>query len=1452
MKKKNGFLVLSLLISLFYVREVHAQLITVMKLNSNIAIDGQLEESFWDLTNQISINLGSSNNTANFGVLWDENYLYIGVNVLDGTLCKTDGNSWYSDGIEICIDGDNSKGTTLDQYDRLFAKPVKSYWIQELDERYEGIIHQWKETNDGYSMEFAIPWTNFDISPTTGVNIGLNIAVNDDDDSTTDYRSSQLVWSGNANYFNDPSTWGTLNLSNQIVSYAGDYLALLNPNGGDFCINNKTTEINWVSNGISNIDLDYSTDNGSSWNSIATHISASLESYSWSVYATPSKECLLKISDSENASVNDISESQFSISSSLSSVGPFIRDDWQVFKWPYNAYYPEDADGINGHVGNACGPTAVATVLHHWEYPIVGFGDTTFTYYYGGPTYSANFGATTYNYDNMPNGLSINSTEAEYTDAATLFYHAATAIFSKGADIYGASKSMKRFFNYNSSIAYRNDYTRAEWIELIQNDLDNGRVILMAGLTPEIVAGWHGGGGAGHFYHIDGYNENGEFHVDYNMGSNGFFDADSFPGYSTNHVILTGLEPNFNGKELSLQTHNEGEILKTSEVSEIIWNSTNVSDIRIEYTIDNGKNWEVITNSTSTSNGSYNWTTPVVSTDECKIKIIDVSDINVYDKSNDVFSIKPYELKLSSPNGGVYYVPGYSIPISWENSPISNIKIEYTTNNGDGWNVIATNVDASLRIYDWVIPNTISNQCGVKISDISNPSVFDESDDTFEIGIANDIGGPYTTDDNTILLLHFDDNLEEEASNYSLEEHGNTISFISSPVLGLVDAIYFDNSNSYQKSYITVPYSSKLSLTGNWTIELWFYIKEWDQSHNNWPELIRLPTIDWDANYFLELSSTDARLNYGFNSTNGIKKVYSSQNSITIGKWYHIALINDYDNSTLKLILHDKDCIKLEEQSSTYTAGTTISTGTEDLKIGYGLFSRSWFNGYMDEVRISNVVRVFNSAPVLSDIPDQIVSEGGSFTKINLNNFVTDLDNSDNEITWSYSGNINLSVSINSSREATITSSNAEWNGSETISFIATDPSGATASDNATFTITPVNDSPVVNNLPNQTINEGSSFTTIQLDNYVTDSDNSDSELSWSYSGTNELVVTIDNNRVASITVPNIEWNGSEIIMFVATDPSGASGSNQATFTVSNVNDGPVISNIADQTIDEGSSFATIKLDDFVTDIDNDDSDIIWTFGGNNDLSIEIDENRIATITTPNEDWFGSETISFTAKDPGSVSDSKDVKFTVNAINDPPLISDAPALIEFVSDTSFTIDILKCVSDVETVNDSLICEFRVDSDSIHYSYDDGTGILTLSAEIEFGGEGNLIWSVSDSEAIVKDTIHIAVEKAVVIGVNDEMIIPDEYVLHQNYPNPFNPSTMIKYGVPEQSNIRIEVFNMLGQRVGLLVNSEKSAGYYETTWNAANLPSGIYLISIKADGLNSKKNFTQIKKALLLK
>ena len=178
---------------------------------------------------------------------------------------------------------------------------------------------------------------------------------------------------------------------------------------------------------------------------------------------------------------------------------------------------------------------------------------------------------------------------------------------------------------------------------------------------------------------------------------------------------------------------------------------------------------------------------------------------------------------------------------------------------------------------------------------------------------------------------------------------------------------------------------------------------------------------------------------------------------------------------------------------------------------------------------------------------------------------------------------------------------------------------------------------PVVS-IPDQTIAEGQTFATIPLDNYVTDADHLDSEINWTYAGNTELTVSIDVNRVATITIPDPGWSGTETITFTATDPGSLFAQDAATFTVTAVNDPPVVGDIPDQTIAEGETFTTIPLDDYVDDVDNLDSEITWTYAGNTELTISIDANRVATITTPNADWFGTETITFTATDPGLLS----------------------------------------------------------------------------------------------------------------------------------------------------------------------------------------------------------------------
>jgi len=230
--------------------------------------------------------------------------------------------------------------------------------------------------------------------------------------------------------------------------------------------------------------------------------------------------------------------------------------------------------------------------------------------------------------------------------------------------------------------------------------------------------------------------------------------------------------------------------------------------------------------------------------------------------------------------------------------------------------------------------------------------------------------------------------------------------------------------------------------------------------------------------------------------------------------------------------------------SAHYVQGTfhseTHASGTWEHELGQGGWKAS-YNGY--------------KGPLVSDIPDQSIDKSGEFSGMTLDNYVFDLDNETDEIVWKYSGNTELSVVISNDRVATIAVLDPEWSGSEIITFSATDPGGLTASDTATFTVISMNDPPVVSDISDQIIddeqmNQGQVFEAINLDEYVEDPDNQDSEITWTFSGNANLDITISDERVATITVLDPEWNGSETITFTASDAGGLSDSDTAEYRV--------------------------------------------------------------------------------------------------------------------------------------------------------------------------------------------------------------------------------------------------------------------------------------------------------------
>ncbi len=261
------------------------------------------------------------------------------------------------------------------------------------------------------------------------------------------------------------------------------------------------------------------------------------------------------------------------------------------------------------------------------------------------------------------------------------------------------------------------------------------------------------------------------------------------------------------------------------------------------------------------------------------------------------------------------------------------------------------------------------------------------------------------------------------------------------------------------------------------------------------------------------------------------------------------------------------------------------------------------------------------------------------------------------------------------------------------------------------------------------------------------------------------------------------------------------------------------------------------------------------------DLTLQEDGSF---IYIPEADFYGEDNFSYTVSD-SSQSDIAQAIITVESENDP------PGDFEILSPVLDTIIVITA----ENLRDSLAFQWseseNVDGDEILYSLTNIEGLDFLEEFTEMDSTQLVIaneelaalmyddmvsglWNVSadDGEFIVLadngpfaltiDKTSMSVEAA---------SVPTEYALHQNYPNPFNPVTTIVFDLPEATDVQIEIFNVLGQRVRTLVNRSYQPGSYRLQWDGrsdsrAAAPSGMYVCRIQAG------DYIQERKLLLMK
>ncbi|RAW01122.1 hypothetical protein DQQ10_11885 [Pseudochryseolinea flava] len=186
--------------------------ITCYRSPGSVTVNGNLNETGWDVTKVFSkATVGSPNNTASFGVLWDNTNLYIGARVLDANLFSDSSDPWEDDAVEIYIDANNNK---LGSYDGQDNQIIKNYNKSTVFTKVgiSGLQHAWSSIAGGYSIEMAIPWSQLGISsPAAGTTIGFDIGYDDDDNGGS--REHQAVWNGSVNNYASTAGFGSLVLS---------------------------------------------------------------------------------------------------------------------------------------------------------------------------------------------------------------------------------------------------------------------------------------------------------------------------------------------------------------------------------------------------------------------------------------------------------------------------------------------------------------------------------------------------------------------------------------------------------------------------------------------------------------------------------------------------------------------------------------------------------------------------------------------------------------------------------------------------------------------------------------------------------------------------------------------------------------------------------------------------------------------------------------------------------------------------------------------------------------------------------------------------------------------------------------------------------------------------------------------------------------------------------------
>jgi predicted methyltransferase len=573
-------------------------------------------------------------------------------------------------------------------------------------------------------------------------------------------------------------------------------ITLTNPNGGNTLSAGNNYNITWSATNVANVNLELSTNGGSSWNSIVTNISATTGSYNWSVPATPTTTARVRVSSATNSAVNDASDANFTIDQS-----PFVQlltpnggNNIGAGSTYYITWTSANVTNVNLELSLNGGTnwTSIVTSLpagsgvYAWSVPasasttarvrisstsnasINDMSDANFTIDQtpfvqltspnGGNTIAAgSIFNITWTYGNVSNvnlELSLNGGSSWSSIVSNL--PAGSGSYSWTVPASASATAKVRISNSaNTSI---NDISDADFtIEVapfVQLTNPNGGNTIGGGSSYNIT--WTSSNVA---------NVNLELSV--NGGANWTSIASSLPAAtgtyawtvpssststakvrisnSANTAISDMSDANFSidlSPFVQLSNPNGGNTIAAGSIYNITWTYGNVTNVNLEFSVNGGVNWTGIATGVSASTGTYAWNVPPVATTTAKVRVVNAANTSMSDESDAYFSITLTPVvQLTNPNGGNTLTAGNVSNITWTSSNITNINIEFSVNGGVNWNSIVTNQAAAAGTYAWTVPAAPSATCKVRITDAANTTVSDESDAYFTIQNATGING---------------------------------------------------------------------------------------------------------------------------------------------------------------------------------------------------------------------------------------------------------------------------------------------------------------------------------------------------------------------------------------------------------------------------------------------------------------------------------------------------------------------------------------------------------------------------------------------------------------------------------------------------------------------------------------------------------------------------------------